>query len=120
MWARLCLWLSLALLAAAAPEKFLQWSTNHAKNCGVPTAVLVMPNLYPCVTELSAVMAFHTVFEGKMHTFGVTACSDDQIFVGVRTEGAETLVYMEFVDFHEFMSFIKECVTPKTCAHTKK
>jgi len=114
MWTTLCL----LTLAAAAPVKFLQWSTNHAKNCGVPTAVLAMPNLYPCVTDLSAVMAFHTVFEGKMHTFGVTACSDDQIFVGVRTEGAETLVYMEFTDFYEFMAFIKECVfLPNPCTH---
>jgi hypothetical protein len=78
-----------------------------------------MPNLYPCVTELSAVMAFHTVFEDKMHTFGVTACSDEQIFVGVRTDPAETLVYMEFVHFDDFMAFIKEYVVLKCSANTK-
>jgi hypothetical protein len=107
-------------MVQAVPSKFLQWSTNHAKNCGVPTAVLAMPNLYPCVTELSAVMAFHTVFEGNMHTFGVTACSDNQIYLGVRTEDS-ILTYMEFVAFNDFMAFMKECVfTGVACTREQK
>ena len=104
----LLLWL---VVAQSAPTRFIEWSIQQAKHCGVPTSVLVLPNLYPCVTDISAVMAFHTMFEGKAHTFGVTACSDEQIVMGVRTESGGKLVYMEFVDFNDFLAFMKECVS---------
>jgi hypothetical protein len=97
--------------ALKGPDRFLDWTLNNAKMCGVPTAILTMPHLYPCATEISAVTAFHTMFEGKPHTFGITACSDEHIIVGVRrTKSQRTLVYMEFLAFEDFLAFMKEFV----------
>lgn len=102
----------LALLASAlalnAPTKFVHWAVQFANDCGTPgTSVTIVANLYPCVTDVSAVFALFTVFEGEPHAFGITACTDDIIYVGVRTE-SKTLVYMEFLSFTDFLSFMDE------------
>jgi hypothetical protein len=92
----------------STPERFVHWAVRHADQCGTPGAsVTVLSNLYPCVSDLSAVFALFTIFEGEPHTFGITACSDDQIYIGLRREET-TMVYMEFTLFEEFLAFMDE------------
>jgi hypothetical protein len=106
--------LFLVLLAlvpcSASLTKFLHWAVKESFECGVPsTPVSVIPNFVFCGNS-AAVFSLHTQFEGTPHSFGITACDDNKIFLGLRVEN-NVLVYMEFEDFHHFSNFFSECVT---------
>jgi hypothetical protein len=95
--------------AETALTRFIYWGTHGAYQSGVPSfPVTIVPNSVFCNTHATAVFALHTVFEGKPHTFGITACDDNRIFIGLRiTENV--LTYMEFESFDDFL-FLMLCV----------
>jgi len=107
----------LALFANAVDanlSRFIRWSTQESHECGLPSIpVTIVPNLVFCNHGSSAVFSLHTFFEGSPHSFGITACDDNHIYIGLRVEHQNTgpvLVYMEFVNFEEFLSFFDSCV----------
>ena len=111
----LCALLALFVTASEAHlSKFIRWSTLEAHECGLPsTPVTIIPNLVFCNHGSSAVFSLNTVFEGAEHSFGITACDDNQIYIGLRIEHQTTspvLVYMEFENFEEFLLFFDSCV----------
>jgi hypothetical protein len=65
----------------------------------------VVPNMVLCGHD-TLVMSFPTVFEGSEHHFGITACSDNLIYVGVRPG-----VYFEF-NSSDLVSFINREACP--------
>lgn len=104
--------------ADGALSRFVRWATLEAYNCGLPSIpVTVVPNLVFCNHGSSAVFAMHTSFEGTAHSFGITACDDNHIYIGLRIENQtrddvleSVLVYMEFLQFEDFLSFFSRCV----------
>ena len=99
-------------------SRFIRWSTQESHECGLPSIpVTIVPNLVFCNHGASAVFSLHTFFEGSPHSFGITACDDNHIFIGLRVDHVVTngidnhiLVYMEFDNFEEFLSFFDSCV----------
>jgi hypothetical protein len=106
--------LLLPVLGSARLTRFLHWAVKDSFGCGAPsTPVSVIPNFVPCGNS-AAVFSLHTLFEGAPHSFGITACDDNKIFLGVRVEN-NVLVYMEFEAFSDFEDFFSECVIFPTC-----
>jgi hypothetical protein len=102
--------------ASASINEFLDWAVNRSVKCGIPfptTSLTLAHNLYPCATPVAAVYTLITYFEGSPHLFGITACSDNNIFVGVRVED-DNLVYMHFEAQKDFLAFMNECVIGRT------
>ena len=98
------------LAVSAHLDKFVDWALNSSEKCGVPTTSLTMAlNIYPCATSTAAIYTFFTYFEDSPHVFGITACADNDIFVGVRFQN-EKLVYMHFDAHNDFLAFMNECV----------
>lgn len=88
-------------------SRFIYWSTQHSYKSGVPTSpVTLIPNAVFCNTPTTAVFSLHTVFEGQVHSFGITACDDDRIYIGLRISGG-VLTYMEFESFDDFDAFMR-------------
>ena len=75
--------------------------------------VTVIQNLLTC-SNYGAMYSIHTLFEGEPHTFGITACDDTRIYVGLRVIN-NVLVYMEFESFLDFSNFFLECVMICIC-----
>ena len=65
----------------------------------------VVPNMVLCGRD-TLVMTFPTVFEGREHNFGITACSDELVYVGIRPG-----VYYEF-NSSDLVSFISREACP--------
>lgn len=92
----------------AGLTQFVHWTMKEAQSCGIPSyPVTIVPNLMHCYTSSSAVFALHTHFEQIPHSFGITACDDDRIFIGLRINSG-IMEYLEFLKFEEFKDFMTE------------
>ena len=94
--------------ANAGVTQFVHWTIKEANSCGIPSfPVIIVPNLMHCYTSSSAVFVLHTHFEQIPHSFGITACEDDRIFIGLRINSG-LMEYFEFSKFEEFHDFMAE------------
>lgn len=58
------------------------WLQNQT--CSLVTVVpILFPNLPLCGND-AIIFSYQTIFEGSIHNFGVCACKDSLIFLGVR------------------------------------
>ena len=88
-------------------QLFLAWVYTQSCSYLSPQIMLVPHN--PLCGHDSYVMHYQTVFEEKLYDFGIVACSDTLIYVGIRPG-----VYFEF-DADSFKHFIEhEACTQKS------
>jgi len=93
--------------AETSLARFIYWGSQRAHYSGIPTTPLtIIPNAVFCNTPSTAVFSLHTVFEGKVHSFGITACDDNRIYIGLRITDS-ILTYMEFEAFDDFLEFMR-------------
>jgi hypothetical protein len=105
----LLLLLLLVQSAETSLSRFLYWGTHDVHKSGqTSTPLTVIPHAIFCNSATTAVLSLRTVFEGNPHQFGITACDDNRIFIGLRITEA-VLIYMEFESFTDFEAFMR-CV----------